>query len=274
MRELACLMWAAPLLAQPAIEQIIERSLAASDRNWKIAQSYTFIERNDQRQLDSDGRVKSRRVLTYDITLLEGSPYRRLIARDDKPLPPAEEQKEQEKLTKSIAERRKETEAERAKRIADFQRRRQRELDLVRELPKAFAFRVVGEESVGGAASWVLDATPRPGYQPRDSRTRVLPKVKGRLWISQQDYAWVKVDAEVIDTISIGLFLARIGKGSHLEFEQVQVNGEVWLPSRLALVAEARVALVKKINLAQEIAYQDYRKFQSESRIVSTEEVR
>ncbi len=255
----------------PDIGTLIDRSIVASDNNWKIARNYTFVERSEQRQLDSDGRVKSRRILTYDITLLEGSPYRRLTQRDDKPLSADENRKEEEKLRKSNEERRKETAAQRAKRISDFEKRRQREFEIIRELPKAFDFRLAGEETVAGTGAWVLDATPRPGYEPHDRRTRFFPKLKGRIWISKQDYSWVKVDAEVIDTISFGFFLARLGKGAHLHFEQVRVNNEVWLPARIAVAASARVALVKKFNIEQDISYRDYRKFQSDSRIVSTE---
>jgi hypothetical protein len=269
------LVFAALLLtaAEPGALDIVKRSLEANERNWKIARNYTFIERSEARQLDSEGRVKSRRLRTHDITLLEGSPYRRLIERDDQPLSPDEERKEEEKLRKSIEERRKETEAQRAKRIADFEKRRRKEIELIGELPKAFDFRVVGEETVSGAEAWVLDATPRPGYEPRDRRARFFPKLKGRLWLSKQDYSWVKAEAEVIDTISFGLFVARLGKGARLRFEQVRVNDEVWLPSHIAVAASARVALLKKYNVEQDISYKRYRKFQSDSRIVSTEEI-
>ncbi len=43
------------------------------------------------------------------MTLLEGSPYRRLVARNDQPLSPKEQKKEEDKLRRSIEERRKET---------------------------------------------------------------------------------------------------------------------------------------------------------------------
>jgi hypothetical protein len=269
----AILAATASLSAQPDIREILERSLEASDRNWKAARNYTFIERREERQLDSGGSVKSRRVLTYDITLLEGSPYRRLIERDGRPLRPEEERREEEKLRKSIEERARESPEQRARRLADYEKRRQREFELIREVPKAFDFRVAGEEVVSGVETWVLDATPRPGYEPRDRRARFFPKLKGRIWVSKQDDAWVRIDAEVIDTISFGLFLARLAKGSHLRFEQVRVNDEVWLPSRLSVAASARLALLKKIHVEQEIRYDRYRKFQANSRIVATGEV-
>jgi len=74
--------------AQDARE-IFLRSLKLDSDNERIARNYTFVERGDIRENDAQGRLKQRRVLTHDVTLVEGSPYRRLIARDDKPLPRA-----------------------------------------------------------------------------------------------------------------------------------------------------------------------------------------
>jgi hypothetical protein len=45
------------------------------------------------RYLDPQGRVKSQEVSIHDVMLLDGSPYRRLVARDGRPLPAAEERK-------------------------------------------------------------------------------------------------------------------------------------------------------------------------------------
>ena len=93
--------------------------------------------------------------------------------------------------------------------------------------------------------------------------------MKGKIWIDKQDYHWARVEAEVIDTISFGAFLVRLAKGSHLEADQTRVNGEVWLPKRMEAEASARVALVKKFRGRIEITYSDYKKFQTDSRIIS-----
>jgi hypothetical protein len=47
-------------------------------------------------------------------------------------------------------------------------------------------------------------------------------------------------------------------------------NDELWVPKEVSLKAEARLALLKKVNVEQEITFTDYRKFQTDSRIVST----
>src|SRR5258708_26768927 len=110
----------------PDAREIVRRSVAASDENWKMARNYTFLQRTEERQIDSEGLVKSKEVKTYDVTLLEGSPYFRLLERDDHPLPAAEEKKEQAKLEKRSADRLQETPEQRRRRIEDYDRRRDR----------------------------------------------------------------------------------------------------------------------------------------------------
>ena len=52
----------------------------------------------------------------------------------------------------------------------------------------------------------------------------------------------------------------------------MRLNDELWVPREISLRASARLALLKKVNVDQEVTFSDYRKFQSDSRIVSTGE--
>src|SRR5436305_1808016 len=104
---LTCLL-ASVLCAQDALE-IVRHASELDRRNTEIARNYTYLERQEHRAVDPGGRLQSTGSTTHDVTLLEGSPYRRLVARNDQPLSPKEQQEEQAKLQKSIAERRAET---------------------------------------------------------------------------------------------------------------------------------------------------------------------
>jgi hypothetical protein len=258
------------LFAQDARE-IVLRSVKLDSDNYRIARNYTFVERNENRELDAQGNLKQRHTLTYDLTMLEGSPYRRLIARDDKPLAPAEEKKEEEKLRKSNAERQKETPEQRAKRLADWEKRRREEREPLLEIPDAFDLRIAGEERVDGRDVWIVEGTPRRDYRAKSHEARLFLKFKGRLWIDKQDYVWVKAECEALENISFGLVLARLQKGARMTFEQARVNDEVWLPKRVTVDLAARLLLVKNIRAQVEFTYKDYRKFQSESRLVDFE---
>lgn len=252
----------------PDAHTIIERSLAAGEENWKVARNYTFLERVEERHRDAAGHVKSKEVKTYDVTLLEGSPYERLVERDDHPLAPAEEKKEQEKLEKSIAERMKESPAERERRIADFEKHRKREEESMREVGDAFDFNIAGQDRVEGREVWILDATPRRSYHPRSRDAKVLPHVRGRLWIDKQTYHWVKLEAEVMDPVTWGLFLVRLGKGARVRIDETRVNDEVWLPRWISITASARLGIFKQLRVQQETTYKNFRKFQTDSHMV------
>jgi hypothetical protein len=94
--------------------------------------------------------------------------------------------------------------------------------------------------------------------------------VKARFWIDQKDYHWAKLDVETLDTISFGGFLLRVEKGTRLIIEQAHINDEVWLLKSVTLRASARVALIKSLHEELLITYSDYKKFQVDSRVVST----
>src|SRR5579864_4107758 len=254
----------------PDARDIVRRSLDANQQNWTIARNYTFLQRTEERRMDASGQVKSKEVKTYDITLLQGSPYVRLVARDDHPLPPAEEKKEQDKLQKSIAERMKETPAQRERRIAEYEKRRQREQETMREVEEAFDFKIAGEDRIEGHEAWIVEASPRRDYHARSRDAKILPHVRGRLWIDKQTYHWVKLDAEVIDPISRGLFLLRLDKGAHIAVDETRVNGEVWLPRWISITASARLGLIKQLRVQQETTYKNFKKFQTDSRMVES----
>jgi hypothetical protein len=260
---------ATALLGQTDAREVIRRAVAADEHNWRVARNYGFSERVDARRLDPQGRLKSKDVKIYDVMLLEGSPYRRLVALDDRPLPPGEEQQEQEKLARSTAERQHETAAERAQRLAEYDRRPEWQREAWRELPEAFDFRLVAEELWNGHGLYVIDATPRQGYQARSRTAKVLAHLQGKLWVDKRDFHLVKAEVEVVTTIAVGLFLVRLAKGSHAAFEQTRVNDEVWLPRQVRAFVSARLGLLKVLRIEQEISYSRCREFQADSPAIS-----
>jgi hypothetical protein len=98
--------------------------------------------------------------------------------------------------------------------------------------------------------------------------------MKARFWIDKKDYQWIKMDAETLDTVTFGAFLIRVARGAHITMEQVRVNNEVWLPKRIALQGSARLFLVKGLHMQIDITYSDYKKFQTDSRVLSTGDAR
>jgi hypothetical protein len=146
---------------------------------------------------------------------------------------------------------------------------RKREFAFLSEIPDLFDLKFEGESTVDGRPVWVVSGTPRPGAQPKSRDAKMLLKVRGRMWIDKATHQWAKVEVETTDTISWGLFLARLNRGAKLTFEQTEVNSEIWLPKRLYLNGSGRVGLLKRLSEDQEIQWSNYRKFSVDSKIVT-----
>jgi hypothetical protein len=272
MRVLLAAVCLPALLAAQDAREIVRRSVEVDRKNIQRAVNYAYRERQEQREIDGQGNPTNVKVRVWDITLPDGTRYRRLVARDNHPLPAREEKEEEEKLRQSIEDGRKETPEQRQRRVQEWESRQNRRREAVQEVPDAFDFRLAGEEALNGGHAYVIDATPKPGYKPKSASASILPHVKARFWIDKTDYQWIKVSVETLSTISFAGFLLRIAPGTEATMEQVRINDEVWLPKSVEVKVAAKVALVKSMRLEIHTTYSDYKKFQADSRIVDMPE--
>lgn len=249
-------------------KQIVRRGLDEDQRDFQLARNYTYEQREELKVLDRRGAIKKHEINTYDVTILYDEPYSRRIRKNDKPLTEKEDKKEAEKLDKLVAQRKNESAEEHAKRLANQEKQRQEARAFVRDVINAYDFRIVGEEQVDGHDAYVVEANPRKDFHPTQPHADVLPKLRGKIWIDKKDYGWVKVEAETLETISWGLFLLRIHKGTQMTFEQTRVNDEIWLPLRISINANARLALLVNGVFDWESSFSNYKKFTSEVRLL------
>jgi len=261
-------------LSQEQMQQLL-RVVAEKDiDNDKRQRDYTYIEREVQKNFDGKGHVKSTEIKTYEILDIAGEQVERLIQKDDKPLESKEAAKEDEKIQKIIDKRKNETDEQRRKREEKDQKEREDGRKFVKEIADAYNFKLVGTELVGGREAWVIDGEPRPGFEPHMKDAKFLSKIHGRVWIDKSDLQLSKLDVEMLDTISFGLVIARLHKGTRFSLEQTRVNDEVWLPKQLNFKLDARVALLKGYNIGDEQTFRDYKKFRTSTKIVGMGEVK
>jgi hypothetical protein len=262
------LVLAAAAWAQDSRE-LVRRSISQDQLDWVRMRDYTWQARSVERHFNSQGKVESTRRESWETLILDGQPHRRMLARDGKPLSPAEQQYEQRKLDEAARKLSAETPAEKRQRLEEAEKRRQREFAFLSEIPDLFDLRLEGESTVDGRPVWVVSGAPRPGAEPKSRDAKVLLKVRGRMWIDKATYQWAKVEAETTNTISWGLFLARLNPGAKLTFEQTEVNSEIWLPKRLFMTGSGRLGLIKRLSQDEQIDWSDYRKFTVDSKVVT-----
>jgi hypothetical protein len=260
-------------LSQDQIRDLIREAAEKDIENDKKQRDYTYIQREKEHKLDGKGQDKSSESRTYEIMVFYEEPVRKLIAKDDKPLSESDARKEDEKVQKIIEKRKNENEGDRKKRLEKQDKDREDGRRFVKEIADAYNFRFAGKENLDGRETLVIDADPRPGYEPHMKDAKFLPKFRFRVWLDQAEKQWVKLDIQCVDTVSVGLFLLRVHKSSNIQIEQVRVNDEVWLPRHVSLKLDARLALLKGLNIAEDVTYRDYKKFRTDTKIVPAGEV-
>ena len=249
--------------------ELVRRSIAQDQLDWVRMKDYTWQARSVEKHLDAHGKVESTKREAWETLMLDGQPYRRTLERDGKPLSAAEQRNEQKRLDKETRRLSSESAAEKQKRMDEAEKSRRRAFAFLSEIPDLFDLKLEGESTVDGRPVWVVSGVPRPGAKAKSSDAKMLLKVRGRMWIDKATYQWARVEAETTDTISWGLFLARLNPGAKMVFEQTEVSPELWFPKRLLLTGSGRVGLIKRLSQDTEIEWSNYKKFSVESKIVT-----
>jgi len=260
-------------LSQDQMQQLF-RVVADKDmENDKRQRDYTYIERDEEHKLDGKGSVKSTESNTFEVMEIYGRQVSRHIAKNDQPLSAKDAAKEEERIQKIMDKAKNESEADRRKREEKEVKDREEGRKWVQEIADAYNFRLVGREQIAGRDNWVIEGEPRPGFQPHLKYANYLPKFHGRVWVDKQDVQMTKMDVECIDTVSWGLVVARLHKGSRFVVEQTRVNDEVWLPQHVAVKLDVRLVLFKNMKFDEDASYRDYKKFRTSAKIIGVGEV-
>ena len=231
--------------------QIVGPSVVATERSWQAKDHYTYTERDEDRRLNSLGQVKSENVDVTRMIVVNGAHFEQLMQRNGQ-LPSAKEQK---KSDDDLDKLRHETTDEQTARLRKDQDNRA----FLRDVLEAFDFRLIDEEVIDGRPAYVLQATPHPGYHAHGKYGKMFSRVEGKLWVDKQDFGWIKVDGQVTQSFSMGLFVARVDRGSHIIMEQTSVGDGVWVPKRIEIRATARILFLKSLGIDRILTYSDYR---------------
>ena len=115
--------------------------------------------------------------------------------------------------------------------VARYAKRRKDRADVIDAARNAFFFTFVDREQRDGRALAKYEMTPNPAFRPTSRLTTILTKVHGYLWIDEDAGELARIEGEVTEDIPIGLFLAKIYKGSHFMEERHEMHPGLWEPS-------------------------------------------
>jgi hypothetical protein len=232
------------------VRQIIDRSVAATERSWQVRDHYVYMERDEDRRLDSFGQVKSENIDVTRMIIVNGARFEQLLEHNGQP--PSE--MEQRKRDADLDKLKHQTPEQRAERLLKDQENR----SFLRDVLDAFDFQLIGEEILGDRLAYVFQATPHAGYHAHGKYGKMFSKVEGKLWVDKRDFGWIKVDGQVTQSFSMGLFVARVERGSHIILEQISVGDAVWVPKLIEVRASARILFLKNLDIEKTLTYSDY----------------
>jgi hypothetical protein len=215
----------------PDVTTIVERWTAANRVDFDAASQYSYSEC----VRDDDG------TKGYEITMLLGTPYTRLVSVDGAPLSAGERQEEDRRFASEQRARAEESPRERASRVAEYQRTRTRAHNILEEMPHAFDYSLRSTRQVGSRTVYILSALPRPGYDAPSVEAEILSGMRGEFWIDTATFQLLRGRASVIHAVSIDGFLATVQPGTEFELEQQPVGARAWLPTHFSMRSRSSI---------------------------------
>jgi hypothetical protein len=254
-----------PLPDQQAFLQEVRKHLDTDDDRQN---GYMYVETRKDRKLDKAGQPtgESVKVLESYPALPGEQRWERVLSEDGRAVPQheldkgdRERQKHVEEYARKLA---KDPADAKAKEDRERERRRRERAENVDDIFRVFDVRMVGREAIDGQDTIQFSLTPRRDAKPRTRAGGIMRNFNVRAWVSEADYEMVRLEAEAIDTVSIGFgLLARLHKGSQASFQRRKINGESWLPAQAIYSVSVRVGLVAVLRRGGTIEYSNYKKF-------------
>jgi hypothetical protein len=166
----------------------------------------------------------------------------RVIFRDGKPLPAAEEEKETERLQGLLKN---------PERLEAFQKEQAAHKESIRKMiaafPDAFICQYAGTGQPGFYQGMVrVKFRPNPKFAAQTMELRPLQAMRGYVWIDPVRERLVRVDARFFREVDFGWgILGSIARGGTMVLEQQPADGERWAISMLELHYNKRVLLMR-----------------------------
>ncbi len=234
---------------------LFDRVIENQKKNDAAMDSYERIERVEVRKTTAEGQitdVKTSRVIPAGTGAAHLS-----MGPDGKPTDLAAYRLELEKLEKALVWAADTGHAQREAYEKIAKKRKDRE-ELIGAARSAFVFTYIASEQRESRTLLKYKMTPNPAFKPTSRATSIYTRVRGTVWIDEQSGELARIDGEVMEDISLGLFLAKVYKGSHFMQERYEMVPGLWLPSFSQYDFDGRKFLAS-FSLHERTFYSKYR---------------
>lgn len=179
-----------------------------------------------------------------------------LIAVNDRPLNPEQEQLETKRLDwlSSNPDQLRKKKA-REKEDAD------RTLQIVKALPDAFLYEYAPTDNGTPSSQVRLNFRPNPSYSPPSHVEQALEGMRGYLLLDTQARRIARIDGTLFKDVTFGWGLVgRLDKGGHFVVSQADVGDGAWEITQMRLDIKGKILLFKSLSLVSDEVFSDYRR--------------
>ncbi len=212
----------------PARPDIFKHIIANQKKGEAALDFYERIERVETRKNPSDpapASIKISRVIPSGTGM-----FRIPVGDDGKPKDFAAYRADLENLARALAllvnDGRSQREA-----LEKYAKKKKDRNDLIDATHNAFLFTLIANEQRGERALSKYKMDPNPAFKPTSRFTSIFLKVRGLVWIDETSGELARIEGDVTEDISVGLFLGKIYKGSHFMQERYEFLPGLWLTS-------------------------------------------
>jgi hypothetical protein len=207
---------------------LFDRVVANQRRNEEAGDVYERIERLEIRKSPSDPAISSVKI-TRVIPSGTGM-YHIPLGPDGQPTDAAAYRHDLENLEKALASAVGDSRSQRDA-MEKLAKKKKDRNDLIDSTRTAFLFTFVAREPRGDRMLSKYTMEPNPAFKPTSRLSTVFTKVHGFVWIDEESGELARIKGEVTEDISVGLFLAKVYKGSHFMQERYEFMPGLWLAS-------------------------------------------
>lgn len=140
-----------------------------------------------------------------------------------------------------------------------LQKKQKERAELIDQTKSAFIFTFLGQETRGERTLSKFRMEPNPNYRATSRLASIFAKVKGFVWLDEDSGQMARIEGDVTEDISFGIFLGKIYKGSHFMQERYEFEPGVWLPTYSQYDFDAR-KLFSQISMHQKTLASHYKR--------------
>ena len=249
-----------PLPDISALMHEVEEHQRASEH---IQKDYIYHEVLQQQRSDGKKAVTHE----YDVFWLNGVEVQKLTRKDGKDLTADEQRKENERIDKVVAKA-KERKAKAVTKGVETDSQGNEEITVSRFLELG-NFTHPRRVRRNGRETIAIDYAGNPKAKTHNRTEDVIRDLSGTLWVDEQDRTITHLEGHFANSFKVGAgIVMSIKKGTSFSIDQIKINNEVWLPSRMEGHGGARVMLLVSFDGSILVTNSDYRKFKATSTIL------